>query len=260
MHIKEPFRLKTAGQGARSSLSACPQLTMQYRILLVEDEAPLRDLIRLNLEAEGWETITAKDGPEAIRMFNRQRFSLLILDVMLPQMDGFEVCRNIRLTDKKIPVLFLTAKDNSADKIEGLKSGADDYMTKPFNLEEFLLRVKVLLRRSEPPDGNNTELSVYRFGEHIINFDTYEAAVRGQTIALTRKEVLLLRLLTSREGEVVSREQILQHVWGYDIYPSTRTIDNFIASFRKYFEKDPRNPMFFHSIRGVGYKFTSVER
>ena len=153
----------------------------------------------------------------------------------------------------EVPVIFLTAKDTSLDRITGLKKGADDYLTKPFNLEELLLRVQNLLRRTAKDPENTPE--TYQFGANIINFLTYEAQGQQGSFSLTKKEAMLLKLLIDRRHEVVSRQQILQSVWGYDVYPSTRTIDNFILSFRKYFEEDPRNPHYFLSVRGVGYKF-----
>ena len=223
------------------------------RILLVEDEENIREVITLNLEMENYEVIQAASGREAIRLFNEQHFDLLILDVMLPEMDGFQVCEQIRLTNMDVPVIFLTAKDTAADRIAGLKRGADDYLTKPFVLEELLLRVQNLIRRSSKAPANTPE--VFEFGGNRINFITYEAdGVLGKFL-LTKKEAMLLKLLIDRRGEVVSRQQILQSVWGYDVFPSTRTIDNFILKFRRHFEQDSRNPVYFHSIRGVGYKF-----
>ncbi|MBV6429110.1 MAG: Response regulator MprA [Haliscomenobacter sp.] len=223
------------------------------RILLVEDEENIREVITLNLELENYEVIQAASGREAIRLFNEQHFDLLILDVMLPEMDGFQVCEQIRLTNMDVPVIFLTAKDTAADRIAGLKRGADDYLTKPFVLEELLLRVQNLIRRSSKTPANTPE--VFEFGGNRINFITYEAeGVLGKFL-LTKKEAMLLKLLIDRRGEVVSRQQILQSVWGYDVFPSTRTIDNFILKFRRHFEQDSRNPVYFHSIRGVGYKF-----
>ncbi len=228
---------------------------MIYRILLVEDEDHIRENLKLNLELEDYEVVAVPDGSKAIKAFNEQRFNLVILDVMLPEMDGFDVCEQIRLSDLETPILFLTAKDASQDKIKGLRTGGDDYMTKPFNLEELLLRVKNLLKRSAKlyEDGSFNE---YEFGGNKINFATYEANSVTGPLKLTSKEMKLLKLLIDRRNEVVSRQHILQTVWGYDVYPSTRTIDNFILAFRKYFETDPKNPAYFHSIRGVGYKFT----
>jgi len=225
------------------------------RILLVEDEENIRNVVKLNLEMEDYEVISTGNGRDAIQKFKGQHFDLLILDVMLPEIDGFQICEQVRLTNMEIPIIFLTAKDTPADRVAGLKKGADDYLTKPFNLEELLLRVQKLLKRSVKTPENAPEL--YSFGDNEINFLTYEAKCQKGTINLTKKEALLLKLLIDRKNEVVSRQQILQSVWGYDVYPSTRTIDNFILSFRKYFEKDQSNPVFFQSVRGVGYKFVS---
>lgn len=227
------------------------------RILLVEDEENIRDIVKMNLEMEGYEVITAGDGKRAIKLTKDQHFDLLILDIMIPEINGIQVCEQVRLRNATVPIIFLTAKDNPADKIEGLKRGADDYVTKPFNLEEFLLRVNNLIRRSSRKEDNDAY--IYQFDEFQINFQSYTAKGREGDFQLTNKEVLLLKLLIDRKGEVVSREQILQTVWGYDVFPSTRTIDNFILSFRKYFESDPKNPKYFHSVRGVGYKFTEPE-
>ncbi len=227
---------------------------MNYRILIVEDEDHIRENLKLNLEMEGYEVIAVADGAKAIKAFKEQRFDLVILDVMLPEMDGFDVCEQIRLDDRETPILFLTAKDASIDKIKGLKTGGDDYMTKPFNLEELLLRIINLLKRSSKTPAED-KFHAYEFGGNVINFVTYEAKGINGDVKLTNKELKLLKLLIDRKNEVVSRTLILQTVWGYDVYPSTRTIDNFILAFRKYFEKDPKSPVYFHAIRGVGYKF-----
>lgn len=231
---------------------------MDYRILLAEDEVNLMKTISLNLELEGYKVDTAVNGKKALEQFEKAKPDLLILDVMLPEIDGFEVCQKIRSHDKKTPILFLTAKGASTDKVQGLKLGADDYLTKPFDLEEFLLRVKNLLKRSEKKSDELTQ--VYRFGDNEINFLTYEiAGVRQKRQSLTKREVQLLKLLIEHKNNVVSRDMILQHIWGEDIYPTARTIDNYILAFRKYFEQNPREPQYFHSIRGVGYKFTDKE-
>jgi two-component system alkaline phosphatase synthesis response regulator PhoP len=227
------------------------------RILLVEDEQSLADTIRLNLELEGYKVVTANDGKKALKAFKNERFNLVILDVMLPEMDGFTVCEAIRLENNELPVLMLTAKNSSSDRVNGLKKGADDYLTKPFNLEELLLRVQNLLKRiNRNGETKTVAVSMYQLGRHNINFSEMTVAMDdGNKINLTKKENLLLKLLIERRNEVVSREHILETVWGYDIYPSTRTIDNFIVTFRKYFEPDPSNPKHFHSVRGVGYRF-----
>lgn len=231
---------------------------MKFRILLVEDEQSLCETIKLNLELEGYVVQTARDGKTALRVFKGERFNLVILDVMLPEMDGFTVCEAIRLENPSVPVLFLTAKNSSSDRVMGLKIGGDDYLTKPFNLEELLLRVHNLLRRSvKSEDGPG--VAEFKIGDMEINFSQLEIRSNDNIITrLTRKETMLLKLLIERRNEVVSREHILETVWGYDIYPSTRTIDNFIVSFRKYFEKDPSNPQYFQSVRGIGYRFVDL--
>lgn len=223
------------------------------RILLVEDEENIRDVVKLNLELEHYEVVVAVNGREALKAAAEQHFDLVLLDVMLPELDGFQVCEQIRLNNRVVPILFLTAKDTAADRIAGLRRGGDDYLTKPFHLEELLLRVQKLIQRTSKSPENLPD--IYEFDQNRINFATYEAIGNGENILLTKKEAMLLKLLIDRKNEVVSRQQILQSVWGYDVYPSTRTIDNFILSFRKYFEKDPHNPVRFLSIRGVGYKF-----
>jgi two-component system alkaline phosphatase synthesis response regulator PhoP len=225
------------------------------RILLVEDEENIREALKLNLELEGYEVVATGNGKRALELVSGQHFDLLLLDVMLPDVDGFTITEQVRLSNTEVAILLLTAKDMPTDRITGLKKGADDYLTKPFNLEELLLRVNILLRRSQRVKGE--AFSLFEFGNNKVNFDTFEATSwQGENITLTKKEAMLLKLLVERKNEVVSRNQILQAVWGYDVFPSTRTIDNFILAFRKYFEQDAKQPRFFHSIRGVGYKFT----
>nr|MBS0037042.1 response regulator transcription factor [Saprospiraceae bacterium] len=224
------------------------------RLLLVEDEEQLRELLEMNLEMEGYEVVTASDGKKAFKLFSEQHFDLIVLDIMLPEMDGLAVCEQIRLRNKEVPIIFLTAKDTTGERVEGLKKGGDDYLTKPFDLEELMIRIQNLLRRSSN-SRQTAEFDSFRIGEHTVNFKTYEAQSNNGPITLTQKEAMLLKLLIDRKNEVVSRNQILQVVWGYDVYPSTRTIDNFLLSFRKYFEPDPKNPRHFISIRGIGYKF-----
>ncbi|HHH49384.1 MAG TPA: response regulator transcription factor [Saprospiraceae bacterium] len=223
------------------------------RILLVEDEESIRDVVKLNLELDNYEVIATGNGRDALNYFGEQHFDLIVLDIMLPEMDGFQIAEQIRLTNLDIPIIMLTAKDSASDRITGLKKGADDYLTKPFNLEELLLRIEKLIKRTSKSPSNTPE--IYSFGNNHINFVTYEAEGTKGKFTLTKKEAMLLKLLIDRKNEVVSRQQILQSVWGYDVFPSTRTIDNFILSFRKYFEINPKKPQFFLSVRGVGYKF-----
>jgi two-component system alkaline phosphatase synthesis response regulator PhoP len=232
-------------------------ISMNTCILLVEDEENLRKTIQLNLEMEGYQVSTASTGTAGLEKGRSGHFDLIILDVMLPGIDGFDICREIRLKDTEVPILFLTAKGSGEDRVKGLKIGADDYLTKPFHLEEFLLRVSSLIRRRRMPQVQPVA-EIFRFGGNEINFKTFEILnLKGEIYTLGKKEILLLKLLSEKENEVVSREEILEMVWGADAYPSTRTIDNYILAFRKYFEPQPRDPKYFHSIRGVGYKFTA---
>ncbi|NBU35933.1 MAG: DNA-binding response regulator [Bacteroidetes bacterium] len=224
------------------------------RILIVEDEENIRDLVKLNLELEQFEVVASSNGRDALKLVSGQHFDLIILDVMLPEMDGFQICEQIRLSDLQTPIIFLTAKDGSTDRIQGLKNGADDYIVKPFVFEELLLRINNLLKRSSRTPENAS--TVFSFGKNQINFITYEAVGNEGKFQLTKKEAMLLKLLIERKNQVVSRQQILQSVWGYDVYPSTRTIDNFILKFRRNFEEDTREPIHFHAIRGIGYKFS----
>jgi len=227
-----------------------------HTILLVEDEKNLLSTIKLNLELEGYEVIAFMTAEDAWFKFKGMHFNLIILDVTLPGMNGYELCENIRRTDKKTPILFLTSRSSPEDRISGLKLGADDYLGKPFHLEELLLRVKSLLKRSQP-DGDAGGLEEYQFGKCKINFKTFEVFTKdGERKELSKREIDLLKLLIEKKNEVIPRELILKEVWGYDGIPSTRTIDNHIVTFRKYFEDDPKSPLHFHSIRGVGYKFT----
>lgn len=231
----------------------------KFSILLVEDEENLQEALKLNLELEGYEITGAYDGAEALQAVQKEFFNLIILDIMLPEVDGITVCETIRLSNPDIPILILSAKNSSADRVLGLKKGADDYLTKPFNLEELLIRVNNLIKKSERLSSKQPVPEVYSFGKNKIDFKASEAFTKnGEKITLTKKEIMLLKLLIENKNEVVTREKILQVVWGYNVYPTTRTIDNFILNFRKYFEEDSRDPVYFHSVRGVGYKFTVV--
>ncbi|HEY4875399.1 MAG TPA: response regulator transcription factor [Puia sp.] len=226
-------------------------------ILLVEDEENLHEALKLNLQMEGYEVSSAYDGVKALNMIQQEYFDLIILDVMLPGADGISITETMRLQNIDSPVLMLSAKNTSTDRVMGLKKGADDYMTKPFNLEELLLRVHKLIEKNKKLQQKNSLGETYFFGKNKIDFKAQEAInKKGQTIQLSKKETMLLKLLIENKNEVVPREKILQTVWGYNVYPTTRTIDNFILSFRKYFEADSKNPKYFHSVRGVGYKYS----
>jgi two-component system alkaline phosphatase synthesis response regulator PhoP len=230
--------------------------TKKTSILLVEDEENLQEALKLNLELEDYEVTSAYDGVEALKAIQHEHFDLMILDIMLPEMDGITVIETIRLQNNDIPILILSARNNSADRVLGLKKGADDYLTKPFNLEELLLRVHKLVDKSKRLSNRKPLEHTYQFGKNKVDFQALECTTKdGKKITLTKKEMMLLKLLIENKNEVVTREKILQTVWGYNVYPTTRTIDNFILTFRKYFESDSRNPQYFHSVRGIGYKF-----
>ncbi len=230
----------------------------KHSILLVEDEENLQEALKLNLELEGYEVTTCADGLEALKILSQEHFDLMVLDVMLPELDGISVCESVRLQKNPIPILILSAKNSSADRVLGLKMGADDYLNKPFNLEELLLRVEKLIKKNDQLSLKTNVPELYAFGKNKIDFNGLLATNSvGQEIHLTKKEAMLLKLLIDHKNEVVTREKILQAVWGYNVFPTTRTIDNFILNFRKYFEKDQRNPKYFLSIRGMGYKFST---
>jgi two-component system alkaline phosphatase synthesis response regulator PhoP len=226
-------------------------------ILLVEDEENLHEALKLNLELEGYEITSGFTGSEALQKIQNEYFDLIILDVMLPDVDGISITETIRVQNNQVPILILSAKNTSSDRVLGLKKGADDYLTKPFNLEELLLRVQKLIEKNKKMQDKDSVGDTYQFGGHTIDFNAQEAVTKeGQRIQLSKKEAMLLKLLFENKNDVVPREKILQTVWGYNVYPTTRTIDNFILNFRKYFEYDSRNPRYFHSVRGVGYKYT----
>jgi len=224
-------------------------------IMLVEDEIHLARGICYNLEEEGFRISHFETGERALKSLEVERFDLIILDVMLPGMDGFEACRLIRKLDPRVPILMLTARSEDADRVEGLENGADDYLTKPFNLVEFLLRVKGMLRRSawyrpEPVEEG------YRFGDNEVFLLSYRARTAQGEIDMTEMEVRVLALFFRKEGAAIQRSELLQSVWGYSSDTETRTLDNFIVRLRKYFEPDPSHPKHFLTVRGVGYRFS----
>lgn len=222
-------------------------------IALVEDESSLNELIKLNLELEGHTVLSFFNGQEALNNLQKiLKTDLVILDVMLPQVSGLELCEKIRQSGD-VPILFLSAKSTTADRIAGLKKGGTDYLVKPFDLEELLIKVSILLRSLK----SSNQLNTLEINAKTVDFDTFEVHDKNQQLisVLTKKEIELLRLFASKIGQVVSRDEILDAVWGQDQFPTTRTVDNFIVGFRKLFETDQRNPEFFHSVRGVGYKF-----
>jgi len=230
------------------------------RILVVEDEAHLADGIRFNLEQEGYVTVVVGDGRAAVELLTDSTqglFDLVLLDLMLPEMSGFEVARRTRAAGNFVAILILTAKDDEADIVRGLEEGADDYLTKPFRLNELLARVRGLLRRRRW-DGVETTgeaQAEVRVGEAVIRFDRFEIETPAETVTLTTREVGLLRALVDREGETVTRGELLQEVWGLRPDTRTRVIDSFIVRLRRYLESDPSRPAHIVSVRGRGYRF-----
>lgn len=229
------------------------------RILIIEDEAHIAEGLKLNLSIHGYEVEISPDGADGLQTWKAWHPDLIVLDIMLPLIDGLSVLRNIRLEDEQIPILILSARGNSQDKIKGLTYGVDDYLSKPFNLEEFLLRVDRLLTRvslyRKKGGAVRPALAAYVFGENRINFETAEAQCKCGNIRLTEQELKLLKLFIRHRGSPLSRKQLLEIGWGYTGKTSTRTVDNFIVRFRKYFEDDPKQPFYFKSVRSVGYIF-----
>jgi DNA-binding response OmpR family regulator len=224
-------------------------------IMLVEDEIHLARGICFNLEEEGCRVSHFDSGEKALVTLEVEHFELIILDVMLPGMDGFQVCRAVRKLDPRVPILMLTARSEDSDRVEGLENGADDYLTKPFNLMEFLLRVKGMLRRSSWYRPEPVEEG-YSFGDNEVFLLSYRARTAQGEIDLTEMEVRVLSLFFQKEGEIIPRGELLQSVWGYTSDTETRTLDNFIVRLRRYFEPDPGKPVHFQTVRGVGYRFS----
>lgn len=222
-------------------------------ILIIEDEIALSSTLALNFELEGFQIIQANTGNKAIELFGqlKSKINLVFLDIMLPDVNGYTLCKSFKEIKPDLPIIFITARNQTIDKIEGLKLGADDYITKPFELEEVLLRTKNLLKRTQPVDAG-----IFKFGNNSINFDSFEVTTyNGENYKLTKREIGLLKMLTNHVNKVISRDEIIEELWQENENPSGRTIDNYIVNFRKMFEKNPKEPIYFQSIRGVGYKF-----
>lgn len=228
---------------------------MLSKVLIIEDELSLQETLRLNLELEGYDVDVLSSGLHALEHIRSFSPDLILLDIMLPGMSGTDIYQQLSKEQIRTPVIFLTAKNDVKDKIEGLKLGADDYITKPFDLEELLLRINIVLKRNRS-DKAPAVNDVFSFGGCEINFLTFEVkTISGNRETISKREIALLRLLVEHANNVVSRDEILEKIWTKDENPSSRTIDNFILNFRKWFEKNPREPIHFQSIRGVGYKF-----
>jgi len=232
--------------------------TLPAPVLVVEDDPHLAAGVMENLRAEGYAVTAAPDGEQALDWLAGHECALIILDVMLPGADGLSVCRTLRARGNTTPVLFLTARGDPADRVRGLEAGGDDYLAKPFHLQEFLLRVRAILRRWEwyRSVSATTATAVLRFGGNEVDFRAFRArSWNGEPQELTEKEAMILKVLAEHAGQIVSREDLLERVWGYDVFPSTRTVDNFILRLRKRFERDPAAPRHFLTVWGVGYRF-----
>jgi DNA-binding response OmpR family regulator len=221
-------------------------------ILVVEDDPAILRGLADNLRFESYEVLTAEDGESGYKLLAEKKPDLLILDLMLPRMSGYEVCRKARAAGITTPIMMLTARGEEADRVLGLDLGADDYVAKPFSIRELLARVRAILRRAQPAAALPDEL---RFGDVEVDFRSYEARKGGSPLEMTPKEFQVLRLLASRSGEVVTRDELLNEVWGYENYPTTRTVDNHVATLRAKIELDPANPEHLRTVHGVGYKF-----
>jgi len=223
------------------------------KILIVEDDKSLCETIKISLESENFDILVANDGREGFQLGSQEKLDLIILDLILPSMTGFEICKNLREEGKKTPIIFLTGeKKEEIDKVMGLELGADDYLLKPFGTRELIARIRAVLRRTMPDTLEIDELS---FGDVSIDFKKQTASKGSKTISLTGKEFGLLKFLISHEGEVLSREKILNEVWGYDTFPTTRTVDTFIHNLRHKIEEDPSRPAHILTVPWSGYKF-----
>ena len=222
------------------------------RILIVEDEDSILLPLEDNLKLEGYEVSSAKDGQQGLDMAKEGNYDLIILDIMLPKVTGFDVCQKLRQERNMTPILMLTAKSQEIDKVLGLELGADDYVTKPFSSRELLARVKAILRRvTEPHRG----VERYRFGDIQLDFKKYEAKKKGKPVPMTALEFALIHFLIQNRGRVVQRNEILDNVWGKDVFVDARTVDKHISLLRKKLENDPQDPKHIVGVRGIGYKF-----
>jgi two-component system alkaline phosphatase synthesis response regulator PhoP len=232
------------------------------RVLIIEDDGHIAEGLRLNLSFKGYDVMIAPDGPAGLREWKEWKPDLIILDIMLPGIDGLSILRNIRLEDERLPILILTAKSEPEYRLKGLSYGVDDYLSKPFNLDEFLLRVERLLVRAAWSEGKDPSRvgfpsvgTTYTFGGNTIKFDTFTTYCRLGQVTLTEQEAKILKLFIANRGKPLSRSELLEIGWGYTGATTTRTVDNFIVRFRKYFEENPQQPVFFRSLRSVGYIF-----
>lgn len=226
-------------------------MNVKWRILVIEDDAPLALGLKINLEAEGFDVLHVLNAEDGLNLIEKGGIDLVVLDVMLPGMSGFEALKTIRADDLKLPILMLTARSDVEDRIEGFKSGADDYLGKPFHLEEFLLRIRRMLDRYEWYRSEGA----LQIGPVSVNFDTLEVTGTIQTIRITPHEANLIQYLAQYQDRIVTRSELLKNVWGLDPNIETRTVDTFISRIRRYLESDPGNPQHIVSVRGKGYRF-----
>ena len=225
------------------------------KILLVEDEETLAVGLDYNLRDEGYLVDWAKDGRQALEFYSSNKYDLIILDIMLPYYDGFEIAEIVRAKSPQMPILMLTARTSAEDKVKGLERGADDYMTKPFHLQELLLRVKGMLKRKMWYKTSTVLQPVYKFGNNEIDFENLNCKSGIREFKLTQREAMVLKYLIEKSGKIVTRKELLENVWHISSEVETRTVDNFIVRLRKYFEPEPNNPVYFKSIRSAGYTF-----
>ena len=225
-----------------------------YKILIVEDEPNIRMGLTDNLQFEGYTVDIAEDGEIGLKMILEGRYDLVILDVMMPKMSGFDICRTVRSRNIQVPIVLLTAKGEEIDKVLGLELGADDYITKPFSLRELLARIKAILRRSRTDTPGREQGAEVVLGRLSVNFNTYSARINGQNTKMSHKEFEILKFLLARKNETVSRNELLEKIWGYEDQPTTRTVDNFILKLRQKIEENPNHPTIILTAHGIGYK------
>ncbi len=236
-----------------NNTTATPQVVESFTIAIIEDEPGVRSGLTLNLELEGFKVVAASDGEEGLAIINQHKPDLIILDVMMPKKDGFEVCREVRNSGISTPLILLTAKSQEVDKVLGLELGADDYLAKPFGMKELVARVKALLRRVQKTQCADT----VQFSDVVVDFRAYRAERNREPLDLSAREYRLLKFLISKVGEVVTRDELLDEVWGYNSYPTTRTVDNHIAKLRQKVEPNNVEPRHILTVHGVGYKFVA---
>jgi len=229
---------------------------MTYRVLVVEDDEAMAVALRDGFDYEGYQVEVARDGESGLAMARSIKPDLIILDVMLPRLSGLEICQRLRSEGNRVPIIMLTARGQEIDKVLGLKLGADDYVTKPFSFMELMARCEAVLRRSQSGNGFTAAPSVYSFGDVTVDFDRHQASRAGEALSLSPREFRLLRFFVENRGRVVTREELLDAVWGYETIPFTRTVDTHVAKLRKKIEPDPSDPAYLITVHRLGYKFT----